>query len=81
MKAYAVIQTGGKQYRVEAGGILSVERLAVKEGDKLVAVARVVAEDNSQAQLPMEPGSVVEKPDQPADNTDKAETETEEPQA
>ena len=35
MKAYAVIQTGGKQYRVENGGILSVERLEVKEGDKL----------------------------------------------
>ena len=35
MKAYAVIQTGGKQYRVEAGEILSVERLEVKEGDKM----------------------------------------------
>ena len=35
MKAYAVIQTGGKQYRVEAGDILSVERLEVKDGDKI----------------------------------------------
>lgn len=35
MKAYAVIQTGGKQYCVETGGILSVERLEAKAGDKL----------------------------------------------
>lgn len=35
MKAYAVIQTGGKQYRVETDEILSVERLEAKEGDKV----------------------------------------------
>lgn len=35
MKAYAVIQTGGKQYRVAAGDILDVERLAAKEGDRI----------------------------------------------
>ena len=38
MKAYAVIQTGGKQYRVEAGEILSVERLEVKEGLSLIHI-------------------------------------------
>lgn len=35
MNAYAVIQTGGKQYRVQAGEILAVERLEAKEGDKI----------------------------------------------
>ncbi|MBI2437441.1 MAG: 50S ribosomal protein L21 [Lentisphaerae bacterium] len=35
MKAYAVIQTGGKQHRVHAGERLAVERLPAKEGDKV----------------------------------------------
>ncbi len=35
MKAYAVIESGGKQYRVEPGDIFKVERLATKAGDKL----------------------------------------------
>jgi large subunit ribosomal protein L21 len=30
---YAIVKTGGKQYRVERGQKLLVERLAVKEGD------------------------------------------------
>lgn len=29
---YAVIETGGKQYRVEEGDILSIEKLASEEG-------------------------------------------------
>ena len=32
MEAYAVIETGGKQYRVQAGESLEVERLAVEKG-------------------------------------------------
>lgn len=35
MNAYAVIETGGKQYRVEPGSILKVELLSAKAGDKL----------------------------------------------
>lgn len=31
---YAVIETGGKQYRVEEGDTLFVEKLDVEEGDK-----------------------------------------------
>lgn len=31
---YAVIETGGKQYRVEEGDTLYVEKLDVEEGDK-----------------------------------------------
>ena len=33
---YAIIKTGGKQYRVEKGDIISVERLKQEEGDKVV---------------------------------------------
>ncbi len=32
---YAVIETGGKQYKVEEGGSLVVDRLDAKEGDKV----------------------------------------------
>ncbi|MCF7817974.1 MAG: 50S ribosomal protein L21 [Kiritimatiellales bacterium] len=32
MEAYAVIETGGKQYRVQQGDVLDVELLAVEEG-------------------------------------------------
>jgi large subunit ribosomal protein L21 len=35
MASYAVIETGGKQYRVEKGSTLLVDRLTAKEGDKL----------------------------------------------
>jgi large subunit ribosomal protein L21 len=33
--SYAVIETGGKQYRVEKGWTLLVDRLTAKEGDKV----------------------------------------------
>lgn len=39
---YAVIRTGGKQYRVTAGSILEVERLDVAAGDT-VKIAEVLA--------------------------------------
>lgn len=32
---YAVIQTGGKQYRVSEGDTLKVEKLSAEEGDSL----------------------------------------------
>ncbi|HEY7120991.1 MAG TPA: 50S ribosomal protein L21 [Solirubrobacterales bacterium] len=35
MSSYAVIETGGKQYRVEKGSTLLVDRLTAKEGDKV----------------------------------------------
>lgn len=40
MEAYAVIETGGKQYRVKAGNTLSVERL---EGEGDIELASVLA--------------------------------------
>jgi large subunit ribosomal protein L21 len=33
MASYAVIETGGKQYRVEKGSTLLVDRLSAKEGE------------------------------------------------
>ena len=33
--SYAVIETGGKQYRVEKGSTLLVDRLSAKEGEKV----------------------------------------------
>src|SRR3954453_4658249 len=35
MASYAVIETGGKQYRVEKGPTLLVDPLSAKEGDKV----------------------------------------------
>ena len=35
MATYAVIETGGKQYRVEKGSTLLVDRLSAREGDKI----------------------------------------------
>ncbi|MBS0621093.1 MAG: 50S ribosomal protein L21 [Verrucomicrobia bacterium] len=32
---YAIIETGGKQYRVEQGDIIEVELLDAKQGDKV----------------------------------------------
>lgn len=31
---YAIIMTGGKQYKVQPGDVINVERLAVEEGSK-----------------------------------------------
>ncbi|MGI9461450.1 MAG: 50S ribosomal protein L21 [Alphaproteobacteria bacterium] len=35
MTNYAIIKTGGKQYRVEKGDILRLEKLPSKKGDKV----------------------------------------------
>jgi large subunit ribosomal protein L21 len=35
MASYAVIETGGKQYRVEKGSTLLVDRLSAKEGESV----------------------------------------------
>jgi len=36
MKSFAVIESGGKQYRVSAGQKLKVEKLSAKEGESFV---------------------------------------------
>jgi large subunit ribosomal protein L21 len=44
MSMYAVVETGGKQYKVEKGTSLLVDRLSAKEGDK-VALRPVLFRD------------------------------------
>jgi large subunit ribosomal protein L21 len=44
MNTYAVIETGGKQYKVEKGTSLLVDRLSAKQGDK-VALRPVMFRD------------------------------------
>lgn len=45
--AYAIIETGGKQYRVSPGSVLEVELLEANEGDK-IAFDKVLIYQNSQ---------------------------------
>ena len=63
---FAVIETGGKQYRVEKGQILDVELLAAPEGaedDPKVAFERVLlvyGEGGTRVGNPVIPGARVE---------------------
>ncbi|HMU41365.1 MAG TPA: 50S ribosomal protein L21 [Pseudomonadota bacterium] len=41
---YAVIQTGGKQYRVQKGDCIRVERLAAGAGDKVAFPVLLIGE-------------------------------------
>ena len=45
---FAVIETGGKQYRVNEGDVIFVEKLDVNEGDTIV-FDRVLALSNGQS--------------------------------
>lgn len=50
---YAVVETGGKQYKVEQGTSLLVDRLDAKEGDK-VALRPVMFRDGEVIVAPKE---------------------------
>jgi len=50
---YAVVETGGKQYKVEEGTSLLVDRLDAKEGDK-VALRPVLFRDDDVVAAPKE---------------------------
>ena len=59
---YAVIKTGGKQYRVQEGDILMVEKLDVAEGstiqfDEILALSN---DDGLKVGTPVVEGAVVE---------------------
>ena len=41
---YAVIETGGKQYRVQKGDLVRVEKLAATSGDKITVPVLLVAD-------------------------------------
>ena len=47
---YAIIETGGKQYKVAAGDVIRVEKLDVKEGDTLVVLEAMKMNNNLTAE-------------------------------
>ncbi len=53
MSTYAVIESGGKQYKVEKGSSLLVDRLSAKEGD-VVALRVVMFRDSAVVAEPKE---------------------------
>jgi large subunit ribosomal protein L21 len=60
--SFAVIQTGGKQYKVSAGDILSVEKISgYKEGDKIVFDKVLLTDDGATTKVgaPYVPGAKV----------------------
>lgn len=48
---YAVIETGGKQYRVKEGDIITIEKLNVSAGDKIVFDKVLMAGDGNDLQV------------------------------
>jgi large subunit ribosomal protein L21 len=60
MSTYAVIESGGKQYRVEKGTSVLVDRLSAKEGDKVALrpvmfrEKEVIAEPNQLEKVKVE---------------------------
>lgn len=51
---YAVVESGGKQYRVEKGSSLLVDRLDAKEGDKIALRAVMFRDDDDVVAAPKE---------------------------
>ncbi|MCK8825611.1 50S ribosomal protein L21 [Fuchsiella alkaliacetigena] len=58
---YAIIETGGKQYKVEEGQVLEVEKLAVEEGEEVLfdSVKAVSGEKGFQVGQPTVEGAQV----------------------
>ena len=58
---YAVIQTGGKQYKVSEGDIINVEKLNVEEGQKVnFDQVLLVGGDEMKVGNPVVSGATVE---------------------
>ena len=45
---YAIIATGGKQYKVSEGDIITIEKLGVEAGEKVTFEASVVKEGRAK---------------------------------
>lgn len=58
---YAVIETGGKQYRLQVGDVVNVELLPVEPGQAvdLERVLMVGGEDGIKVGQPLVPGAIV----------------------
>ncbi len=72
-----VVRTGVNEMRTIGRATQGVKVIGLKPGDKLVAVARVVTEDNSQGQLPLESESRGSLP-MPQEETEPVEPDDEE---
>ena len=60
--SFAVIETGGKQYKVSANNILKVERLEIPEGKKVEFKKVLLINDNNNTEVgsPTINGAIVE---------------------
>ena len=52
MATIAIFSTGGKQYKVQVGDTLKVEKLAVKDGEKVEFPALLVADEKQLLVMP-----------------------------
>jgi large subunit ribosomal protein L21 len=59
---YAIIKTGGKQYRGSEGGVISVEKLNFASGEKVVFDEILIVENGGELQIgaPVVTGATVE---------------------
>ena len=48
---YAVVETGGKQYRVQEGDVITVEKLGVADGEKVVFDKVLVAGEGAEIKV------------------------------
>ncbi|MGN1349371.1 MAG: 50S ribosomal protein L21 [Anaerovoracaceae bacterium] len=48
---YAIVETGGKQYRVQEGDVITVEKLNVEAGDKVVFDKVLVAGEGADIKV------------------------------
>lgn len=53
---YAIVKTGGKQYKVAAGDVLAVEKIEGEEGDKVELTAIAVIDGDKIVADPAEAG-------------------------
>ena len=60
--SYAVIETGGKQYKVSASNILKVEKLDIKKGNKVEFKKVLLVNDDKTVEIgdPTVSGAIVE---------------------
>ncbi len=58
---YAIIQTGGKQYRISPGDVLRVERLPGERGDEVILDQVLLVTDGDAVQVgqPLVPNATV----------------------
>ena len=57
---YAVVETGGKQYKVEKGDVIFIEKTGAAEGEKInLDVVAIIDGENSKIGAPLVEGATV----------------------